>query len=140
MTHPDAAAWYPQMPPALDGEDDNAYTNRLLGIGGPSPYDHRRNRQCSIGWHGECSDRSGETCQCPCHRDEMVDLLSHAARVVAPWGGSVELAFTAAESPAERPTWSATLKPSASATSLLRFGGTPTEAMREVFRAAGWVD
>lgn len=33
-----------------------------------------RNRQCSIGWHEECSDRSGVNwrgeCQCPCHRGE----------------------------------------------------------------------
>lgn len=30
-----------------------------------------RNRQCSIGWHEECSDRSGINhrgeCSCPCH-------------------------------------------------------------------------
>lgn len=25
------------------------------------------NRQCSIGWHGECSDPAGETCRCACH-------------------------------------------------------------------------
>lgn len=33
-----------------------------------------RNRQCSIGWHEECSDRSGanwrEECACPCHQAE----------------------------------------------------------------------
>ena len=33
-----------------------------------------RNRQCSIGWHEECSDRSGINwngdCQCPCHKAE----------------------------------------------------------------------
>lgn len=31
-----------------------------------------RLRQCSIGWHEECSDRSGINwqgeCQCPCHQ------------------------------------------------------------------------
>lgn len=31
-----------------------------------------RNRQCSIGWHEECSDRSGINwngdCNCPCHQ------------------------------------------------------------------------
>lgn len=59
--------WYPEMPPAHDGETDEAYTNRLLGVGQPSPYDHPRNRQCSIGWHDECSDRSGGRCLCPCH-------------------------------------------------------------------------
>ncbi len=33
-----------------------------------------RNLQCSIGWHEECSDRSGVNhrgeCECPCHRAE----------------------------------------------------------------------
>jgi len=31
-----------------------------------------RNRQCAIGWHDECSDRSGINhsgeCSCPCHQ------------------------------------------------------------------------
>jgi hypothetical protein len=61
--------WYPDMPPTLDGEDDAAYTNRLTGCLGEDlvPYDHRRNRQCSIGWHRECSDQAGERCKCPHH-------------------------------------------------------------------------
>lgn len=25
------------------------------------------NRQCSIGWHAECSDPEGEKCACHCH-------------------------------------------------------------------------
>lgn len=33
-----------------------------------------RNRQCSIGFHEECSDRSGVNwngdCECPCHKAE----------------------------------------------------------------------
>ena len=36
-------------------------------------YTPRRNRQCSIGYHEECSDPRGENCGCPCHR--LVDLL-----------------------------------------------------------------
>lgn len=64
--------WYPMNPPALPGESDDEYTNRLLGARGEHlrPYDHRRNRQCSIGWHEECSDRehSGR-CGCPCHEE-----------------------------------------------------------------------
>jgi hypothetical protein len=61
--------WYPDMPPALDGEDDDRYTNRLVGVYGPDrvPYDHPRNRQCSIGYHTECSDPCGGECECPCH-------------------------------------------------------------------------
>lgn len=66
--------WYPEMPPALPGEDDDHYTDRLVGCYGPElrPYDHRRNRQCSIGWHEECSERhtaGARRCQCPCHEE-----------------------------------------------------------------------
>jgi hypothetical protein len=72
-TEVERGRWYPAPPPALDGENVNAYTDRLTGAGrtGRSPYDHRRNRQCSIGWHSECTDPAGETCQCPHHKDEM---------------------------------------------------------------------
>ena len=64
--------WFPQQPPQLDGESDDAYTGRLTGADGAGriPYDHARNRQCSIGWHNECSDPAGQTCQCPCHTAE----------------------------------------------------------------------
>lgn len=64
--------WYPSPAPALDGEDDDAYTNRLTGAAGAGqqPYDHVRYRQCSIGWHMECScRRGGGLCMCPCHAD-----------------------------------------------------------------------
>lgn len=30
-------------------------------------YTPKRNRLCSIGYHGECSDPEGEHCGCPCH-------------------------------------------------------------------------
>lgn len=36
--------------------------------GKPYVYTPTRNRQCSIGWHGECSDPVGETCGCVCHQ------------------------------------------------------------------------
>jgi hypothetical protein len=67
--------WYPEMPPALDGETDDQYTDRLTGAdrSGRSPYDHRRNRQCSIGYHRECSDPQGVTCECPCHKEPTPD-------------------------------------------------------------------
>lgn len=63
--------WYPAPAPALDGETDDTYTNRLLGADGTDrrPYDHPRNRQCSIGYVTECSDPAGERCKCPCHTD-----------------------------------------------------------------------
>lgn len=62
--------YFPEMPPALPGEDDHAYTDRLTGADRTDrrPYDHRRNRQCSIGWHGDCSDPFGIDCECPCHQ------------------------------------------------------------------------
>ena len=47
-----------------DGEDA---TDRHAAEGA----EKGRNRQCSIGWHEECSDRSGINhtgeCACPCH-------------------------------------------------------------------------
>lgn len=71
MTEIERGRWYPAPAPSLDGETDDTYTNRLLGIGDPDrrPYDHPRNRQCSIGYHTECSDPAGERCKCPCHTD-----------------------------------------------------------------------
>jgi hypothetical protein len=76
--------WYPNRPPAFPGESDDAYTNRLLGIGDTYPYDHRRGRQCSIGWHEECSDPSGASCECPCHPERVnaeVRVRSWNARI-----------------------------------------------------------
>jgi hypothetical protein len=60
---------HPEMPPMLPGESVDQYTDRLTGADGTGrvPYDHHRNRQCSIGWHEECSDPAGEWCKCPCH-------------------------------------------------------------------------
>lgn len=55
------------------------YTDYLTGAHKAGPFNHaddgskdyvytpKRNRQCSIGYHGECSDPEGETCGCPCH-------------------------------------------------------------------------
>ncbi|HEX4395723.1 MAG TPA: hypothetical protein VH084_29960 [Mycobacterium sp.] len=66
--------YYPEMPPGLPGETDAQYTDRLTGADRTErrPYDHRRNRQCSIGYHDECSDPAGEECECPCHAEQMV--------------------------------------------------------------------
>jgi hypothetical protein len=57
----DLTALYPQR----DGEDNGAWTNRVLS----HAKEHGTNRQCSIGWHGECSDPAGEQCMCLCHAD-----------------------------------------------------------------------
>jgi hypothetical protein len=83
----DRAAWYPAPAPGLEGEDDGAYTDRLTGADGTgrSPYDHDRNRQCSIGWHSECSDPAGAECKCPHHfeTDVPAGLLTPAALAAA---------------------------------------------------------
>jgi len=34
------------------------------------------NRQCSIGWHQECSDPHGDECGCACHTDGAVALAA----------------------------------------------------------------
>lgn len=78
---------YPEMPPRREGEDQDAYTNRLIGAGGrDTPFNHSRGRQCSIGYHGECSQRvDGSTigavgggCRCPHHGDPRLAAgLSH---------------------------------------------------------------
>jgi hypothetical protein len=77
------------MPPALPGETDGEYTDRLTGADGTDrqPYDHRRNRQCSIGYHEECSDPAGDTCECPCHKtpargDDELDLNAMRSALV----------------------------------------------------------
>jgi hypothetical protein len=60
----------PLMPPPLPSESDAEYTDRLTGADGTDrvPYKERRFRQCSIGYHDECSDPQGAECQCPCHQ------------------------------------------------------------------------
>lgn len=65
--------YYPDMPPALDGEGPTEYTDRLTGADqtGRRPYDHGRFRQCSLGWHDQCSDPGGDECECPCHTDQQ---------------------------------------------------------------------
>lgn len=67
--------WYPEMPPSFPGETPEQYTDRLTGADRTNrqPYDHKRNRQCSIGYHDKCSDgKYGEytgACECPHHTD-----------------------------------------------------------------------
>lgn len=96
--------WYPNMPPALPGETDEQYTNRLTGADRTDrvPYDHSRNRQCSIGYHEECSDRhnTGE-CGCPCHEERRA---AHA--LVTRWNERhpVSAQVTFPQSPDEPPT------------------------------------
>lgn len=99
--HDYVGRWYPKQPPALPGESHEAYTNRLLGIGGTRPYDHLRNRQCSIGYHLECSDwQNTGQCQCPHHL-----YLEYAEDFADEWnrrypvGTRVQLPFNPEEAP-----------------------------------------
>lgn len=98
------ARYYPDMPPALDGESDAEYTDRLTGADRTDrvPYDHRRNRQCSIGYHSECSDRGGSgQCECPHHEE-----VRNADWIVSEWNrkSPVGAAVTLPASPDEPPT------------------------------------
>lgn len=56
----------PWSAPIIPGEDIGARTDRLSRAGAGLGV----NRQCSIGWHDECSDPEGESCQCKCHGEE----------------------------------------------------------------------
>lgn len=65
--------------PAKPGEDASAHTDRLL----KHAREHGTNRQCSIGWHDECSeiDRGDDAdCNCLCHADgaEVYSVEGHA--------------------------------------------------------------
>lgn len=73
MTETAKGKHYPEMPPMLEGETDFEYANRLLSKDG-YPYDHRRFRNCALGWHADCSD-SGCECKCPCHDETLTDSL-----------------------------------------------------------------
>ena len=75
-TRLDLGVLCPQKP----GESAVDWTNRVLSHSGV----HGTNRQCSIGWHGECSDRGlGEAaeCNCICH-GELVETYTVEGDVV----------------------------------------------------------
>lgn len=62
-------------PSPRDGETADAWTDRLAREGAALGI----NRQCSIGWHGECSTRrdgANAKCRCDCHD-------GHPERIVA---------------------------------------------------------
>lgn len=61
----DVTALVPQLP----GEDDLVWTGRLLA----ASREAGTFRQCSIGWHEECSQQQAgpdSECNCLCHADE----------------------------------------------------------------------
>lgn len=73
-----------EKPPLLRAETIDQYTDRLTGADGTGrkPYPETRNRQCSIGYHWECTQitdsPADRRCQCPCHAaiDHFWNLLS----------------------------------------------------------------
>lgn len=72
----DLGVLYPYKP----GESASAWTTRVLS----HAREHGTNRQCSIGWHGECSDSGlGEAaeCNCICH-GELVETYTVEGDVV----------------------------------------------------------
>lgn len=45
----------------------------------------KRNRQCGLGWHDECTDPLGDFCECECHpwilRNDPAEILASAANL-----------------------------------------------------------
>lgn len=63
--------------PIRDGEDPMAWTTRVLS----HAHEYGTYRQCSIGWHDECSERhlgADAECRCLCHRSEIYTVEGHA--------------------------------------------------------------
>lgn len=61
----------PNTYPIWQDESDGDWTDRLLKMAGV----HGTYRQCSIGWHGQCSQRdlgAEADCNCICHDPEDV--------------------------------------------------------------------
>jgi hypothetical protein len=56
--------------PEVMGLSDGAWTDEMVRAGAGSGV----KRQCSIGWHGECSDPSEERCRCACHAEALDDV------------------------------------------------------------------
>ena len=59
-----------RRPEQQEGESDAAWTQRMINERMPGT-----NRQCSIGWHSECSDPDGDECTCPCHWYSLEDYI-----------------------------------------------------------------
>jgi hypothetical protein len=75
--------WHSVQP--VDGETLEARTDRLRATGASLGL----NRQCSIGWHDECSDPQGDTCRCLCHGPEA---QAKAAAFEAHWASQPTVA------------------------------------------------
>lgn len=67
-----------ELPAQREGETDSEWTDRINASGRSLG----RYRQCSIGWHEECSDPSGDECLCPCHSSRMPNVSKTAATIL----------------------------------------------------------
>ncbi len=70
----------------MNGWDTDSETDARVKAGSAKG----KYRQCSIGWHGECSDPNGESCTCLCHRPDAIELPTPAGSVVA-WGSPEDM-------------------------------------------------
>lgn len=56
-----------------------AHTSGPFNVGPEKDYVYTpdRNRQCSIGYHAECTDPAGEKCGCVCH--QIAEIIRRAS-------------------------------------------------------------
>jgi hypothetical protein len=77
--------------PQREGESAGDRTDRLAKLGAQRGI----NRQCSIGWHDECSDPEGAVCRCECHgptaKAGRAAFVAHWAAQPAPGEPAVTL-------------------------------------------------
>lgn len=77
-----------ELPSKREGETDEQWTDRIHRSGAALG----RFRQCSIGWHDECSDRQGDDCKCPCHNMDKGRLAAACRELeaeVADWHSNI---------------------------------------------------
>jgi hypothetical protein len=71
----------PALFPYHEGETPEAWTNRVLQEAGK----YGTYRQCSIGWHGECSQRRegrDAECLCLCHVADLWTVVGYWAEAI----------------------------------------------------------
>lgn len=87
----------------LPGESDGEWTHRINREGSSKG----KFRQCSIGYHDECSDPDGEECKCGCHSDSapswdtLVNWCDHMMRERDGLERIIYLQYSGGDIPAE---------------------------------------
>lgn len=102
-----AGNWYPAMPES-EGQSAAEWTDWILG-NRDTLFNHRRGRQCNIGWHNECSNRTNapyipgvtDVCACPHH-----EWARHSAEFARVWNATYPVGTEVAlpQAKGERPT------------------------------------